>query len=167
MKIICKGQLLGFWRAAGQTRAPICHRIGDTGAGISVLHPMDNPLNLHPPPGDSQPGVQRELSKDPCQVQGKWWHSGDQKPIRMFLATITPSPYSNYCWTILVDEAIASYLLPSLFSSFEYFRRGGNIALSADNLILIWHNMLKTSQKIMACDAMQVKMALWKMRMRM
>lgn len=39
---------------------------GDTGAGVGVLQPMDNPLNLHPPPGDSQPGVEQELSKDPC-----------------------------------------------------------------------------------------------------
>lgn len=37
-----------------------------------------------------------------------------------------------------------------------------NISLSADNLIVICHNLLRTLPKVMARDARQVKLTLWK-----
>lgn len=38
----------------------------------------------------------------------------------------------------------------------SYFRREKNIALSADNLTVIWPSLLKTLQKVMARGARQV-----------
>lgn len=43
-----------------------------------------------------------------------------------------------------------------MFGNSSYFRREKNIILSAGNLIVIWHNLLKTFQKVMARGARQV-----------
>lgn len=53
--------------------------------------------DLHLPLGNHLLGVQQELSNDPPQIWGKWLDSGEQKTIREFPATTTPSPYSKYC----------------------------------------------------------------------
>lgn len=66
--------------------------------------------------------------------------------------------------TPVVNVAFSSDNVTRYFGSSGYFRRGKNIALSADNLIVIWHNLLKTLQKVMTRDARQVKLALWKAR---
>lgn len=59
------------------------------------------------------PGVQQGHINDPPQIWSKWLGLWWQ-PIMGFLATIMPSPYSTYCWPILVEEVSASHLLPSV-----------------------------------------------------
>lgn len=98
--------------AAGQAGVPLQGWIGETRASAGDLCPLGRFCHDRSASATWGPSTraQQGLRNDPPGIWGKWLACAEQQTIRGLQATSTASPFSG--WTIPMEEASASHLLP-------------------------------------------------------